>query len=39
MAERENKERSEKEKEYQKPELKKEGDLRDITAGSIGSAT
>jgi len=37
MAEKETKERKEKKKDYQKPELKKEGDLRDITAGNGGS--
>ena len=36
MVEKERKERKEK-KDYQKPELKKEGNLRDITAGSAGS--
>jgi hypothetical protein len=33
MTEKEKKERKEKKEDYQKPELKKEGDLRDITAG------
>jgi len=33
MAEKEKKETKEKREDYQKPELKKEGDLKDITVG------
>jgi len=33
MAEKERKKREEKKEDYQKPELKKEGYLKDITAG------
>lgn len=36
MAEKEIKERKEKKVDYQKPKLKKEGGLKDITAGRTG---
>ena len=37
MAEKEKKKEKKEKEDYQKPELKKEGDLRDITAGNGGS--
>jgi len=39
MAEKEKRERKEKREDCQKPELKKEGYLKDITVGTIGTRT
>ena len=38
MSENEKREGKEKREDYQKPELKKEGYLKDITAGGVGGS-